>query len=95
MSDAKTRKLLLAREDHCFTCGVHKNATYLQVGHFVSRRVKHLRHDERNVHLQCVECNISKGGNLKVYAQRLGPVAVELKKEAKMLPKRRIGKGVY
>jgi hypothetical protein len=55
----------------CFTCGVRKPWRDLQAGHYVSRMHSTLRYDERNVHPQCVGCNIFKHGNLDEYALSL------------------------
>lgn len=48
----------------CFTCGSQGN----QSGHF---RHGKLDFDERNQHCQCSICNLVKGGNLKVYEEKL------------------------
>lgn len=55
----------------CFTCGVIKPWKEQQAGHYVSRVHNSLRFDERNVHCQCVGCNIFKHGALDVYALNL------------------------
>jgi 5-methylcytosine-specific restriction endonuclease McrA len=56
------------REKSCYTCGSTNN---LQAGHFVSRSYLALRYDERNVHTQCVACNVFKSGNMPVYARNM------------------------
>lgn len=53
------------RERACVTCGARGN---LQAGHFVSRSCNQLRFDERNVHTQCLRCNVFLRGNMVVYA---------------------------
>lgn len=70
--DNLVRKILKEKESHCFTCGVHKNAATLEVGHFVPRRYLATRWDLRNCHLQCIECNRLKSGNLARYQELLG-----------------------
>jgi hypothetical protein len=56
----------------CYTCGIRKNFTLMQNGHFVSRSHIGLRFDaNRNCRVQCQNCNEFLRGNLKIYAQRL------------------------
>ena len=43
----------------------------MQAGHYVPRNWLPLRWDERNVHVQCVGCNIFKKGNMDEYAVKL------------------------
>lgn len=46
----------------CVTCGRNKDWKYqCDAGHFVGRGAGAVRHDERNVHGQCKQCNM--GGN--------------------------------
>jgi F0F1-type ATP synthase alpha subunit len=56
------------REDYCITCGSRKN---LQAGHYISRSCNQLRYDPRNVHTQCVSCNVFKRGAMDEYARML------------------------
>jgi len=55
----------------CFTCGKVGTVETMQAGHYISRSVLSLRWDERNVHCQCMPCNIWKHGALDVYALNL------------------------
>jgi len=53
----------------CTTCSKIHPINELQQGHFVhtqSRYIK-LTYDERNIHIQCAECNTFKGGNMAEY----------------------------
>lgn len=70
--DSLVRKILRKTESQCFTCGRHKNAAILEVGHFVPRRYLATRWDLRNCHLQCLECNREKAGNIPAYKEKLG-----------------------
>ena len=55
----------------CFTCRVIKPWKEQQAGHYWSRSFNSIRFDERNVHCQCVSCNIFKYGNKEVYSLRM------------------------
>lgn len=55
----------------CFTCGVKKPINEMQAGHFFSRAKLAVRYHEKNVHCQCVRCNIFLKGNTAVYAAKL------------------------
>lgn len=55
----------------CFTCGKVLAWDQAQAGHFVRCGKEATRFDERNVHVQCEECNITKGGNLEEYAKQI------------------------
>lgn len=74
--DSLVREIVKIRDCCCFTCG--RTDLILEVGHFVPRRYKATRWDLRNCHLQCINCNRMEGGNLGVYANKLGDVADEL-----------------
>lgn len=74
----------------CVTCGVSKPIKEMQAGHYETRGTNYLRFDERNVHPQCVGCNVFKKGNYPRYATfmvgRYGPGILEqLEEEAKVL----------
>ena len=58
------------KEDRCYTCGSFNNP---QAGHYIDKSVTRLSlyFDERNVHRQCVACNMYKSGNKTAYATRL------------------------
>ena len=47
----------------CVTCGAAHHRKRLQAGHFVSRVHLATRWDERNVHPQCMACNVWKRGS--------------------------------
>lgn len=55
----------------CFTCGVQKPWKQMQAGHYISRSSLALRFDEKNVHCQCMPCNVWKHGAMDVYALKL------------------------
>ena len=74
--DSLVREIVKCRDSCCFTCG--RTDQTLEVGHFVPRRYRATRWDLRNCHLQCIECNRLKSGNLDIYAKKLGSVADEL-----------------
>ena len=51
----------------CVTCSVKKPIKEMQAGHYISRGYLSTRFDERNVHCQCVSCNLFKKGNIDEY----------------------------
>jgi len=56
----------------CFTCGKRSHfKSGMQAGHFQSRRHYATRWDERNVQVQCVGCNMFKGGEQFLFAKAL------------------------
>jgi hypothetical protein len=58
----------------CYTCGknLNEDKSKCHAGHYIPRgKVSALRYDRRNVHAQCVNCNMYMSGNLSVYAVRL------------------------
>lgn len=52
---------------HCVTCGKYDHYKRLQAGHFVPGRHNSVLFDTRNVHVQCVRCNVMLKGNLITY----------------------------
>lgn len=52
----------------CVTCGKWAKIKAMQAGHYISRTYLSTRFDERNVHPQCMSCNVFKKGNLDEYA---------------------------
>jgi len=54
----------------CITCGRLVGITRADAGHFISRRFSSTLFDERNVHLQCKQCN-GFGGNLLEYRRQI------------------------
>lgn len=65
----------------CFTCGFAYPWKSMQAGHWLSGHHNSVMFDERNVHSQCIRCNIFLHGNLVEYTyemQRLySPVILE------------------
>lgn len=57
--------------NHCFTCGKYLPVTELQAAHFISRRYTNVRWHPLNVWPGCNHCNVTLGGNLKIYERRL------------------------
>jgi hypothetical protein len=55
----------------CYTCDDVKHWKQMQCGHFVSRAKMPTRFSEKNCRPQCKDCNEHKGGNEKVFAERL------------------------
>lgn len=55
----------------CITCDRKFNAYDMDCGHYISRRFMSLRYDERNTHLQCVNCNRFQQGNIDVYTIKM------------------------
>ena len=66
----------------CITCGVVQPPEDVDAGHYISRGVKVLRFDERNVHPQCRRCNRYGEGVKDEYALALirlyGPDILEV-----------------
>lgn len=52
----------------CVTCGKVDNWKNMQNGHYVSRQHLAVRYDETNCNVQCMSCNVFKGGNYTSYA---------------------------
>jgi hypothetical protein len=71
--DAFSRMIRLKYADNngyvgCVTCGVGKHWKESQAGHFLDGRHNSVLFDERNVHPQCVKCNMFMSGNkIKYY----------------------------
>lgn len=55
----------------CFTCGKRDKWAKLQCGHYWSRAILPLRHDEINCQVQCFTCNIMKEGNKPAFTLAL------------------------
>lgn len=56
----------------CCTCGKVLHWKEIQAGHFMSRKHYSIRWDERNVHPQCVACNVFRYGEQYKYSIFLG-----------------------
>lgn len=52
----------------CVTCGKKDHYKNMQNGHYMSRQYLATRFDETNCHVQCVGCNVFRGGNYTAYA---------------------------
>ena len=68
--DAITRKIVLARDRCCVTCGSHDNP---QVAHYISRSHISTRWDLRNCNIQCSRCHLKDfhGGFVSNYQNYL------------------------
>ena len=55
----------------CFTCGETFSFSELHCGHYISGRGNAVFFEENNSHSQCMICNTVKGGNLKVYREKM------------------------
>lgn len=63
----------------CVTCGAWNHWTKVNAGHFWKRQHQATRYDPRNVHVQCVRCNMYRSGAeaehaayiLKTYGQEV------------------------
>lgn len=55
----------------CITCGAKGEPKYMQAGHYVSRGHYATRWDERNVHCQCMRCNVFLSGNYPLYSEKM------------------------
>jgi hypothetical protein len=55
----------------CFTCTTHRPWKEMQAGHMIPRSIGGLLlyFHEKNVHCQCIQCNIHSGGNGAIYAK--------------------------
>jgi len=58
----------------CFTCGFAYPWKSMQAGHWLPGRHNAVLFDERNVHPQCVKCNIFLKGNLIEYTYHMQEV---------------------
>tara|TARA_Y100000389_G_scaffold205089_1_gene262974 strand:- start:1678 stop:2070 length:393 start_codon:yes stop_codon:yes gene_type:complete len=56
----------------CVTCDKKFHWKEIQAGHFMSRKHYSIRWDERNVHPQCVACNVFRYGEQYKYSIFLG-----------------------
>lgn len=52
----------------CFTCPKTSHWKEMQAGHYQHNK---LDFDERNIHVQCPQCNLYKSGALDAYTMRL------------------------
>ncbi len=58
---------------HCFTCGKYENYKLVDAGHYIPKATSgsYLKFYEKNVHVQCQDCNRIKAGNYAVYKVKL------------------------
>jgi transcription elongation factor Elf1 len=56
----------------CPTCGKTLSIDQSQAGHYISRVVKEVRWDDRNVHAQCARCNLWLHGAPTMYRIWIG-----------------------
>lgn len=78
----------------CYTCGKKKywKGEGMQNGHFISRRSRILRWDERNCRSQCYSCNVMRYGESYIFGVKLNEeygynIADELLIESKKIIK--------
>lgn len=55
----------------CYTCGKWGDFKRMHAGHFQPGRHNIFEFDERQVHAQCVSCNMFKRGNWPPYYKRM------------------------
>lgn len=58
---------------NCFTCGKYENYKLVDAGHYIPKATSgsYLKFYEKNVHVQCQDCNRIKRGNYAVYRLKL------------------------
>lgn len=78
----------------CYTCGkkAYWKGEGMQNGHFISRRSRILRWDERNCRSQCYSCNVMRYGESYIFGVKLNQeygynIADELLIESKKIIK--------
>lgn len=77
----------------CITCGAWKSWKEMDCGHFISRRFRATRYDEKNAHSQCKKCNRFQNGNqfqhgVKIDEKYGEGTAEKLLQKSKMFSKR-------
>lgn len=55
----------------CITCGKYGKSSFMNAGHYISRRHNATLFDERNSNAQCMNCNLWGYGNMGVYTLKL------------------------
>jgi hypothetical protein len=55
----------------CYTCGKDFPFTKLQAGHFLAGRGGSVLFDEKQVHAQCMVCNVWKHGDFPTYQEKM------------------------
>lgn len=71
--DVAFSKFIRARDTkqgygRCCSCGAIKDYSQLDAGHFINRKWRATRWDEKNVHAQCIACNRFGEGDAGGYA---------------------------
>lgn len=56
---------------NCITCSRLLHRKEAQAGHFVDRRYNATLFDETNIHAQCAQCNIYRGGEVLKYRREI------------------------
>lgn len=58
---------------NCFTCGKYENYKLVDAGHYIPKATSgsYLKFYEKNIHVQCQDCNRIKAGNYAVYKVKL------------------------
>ena len=56
---------------NCITCSRLLHRKEAQAGHFVDRRYGATLFDETNIHAQCAQCNIYRGGEVLKYRREI------------------------
>lgn len=65
-------KWIRQRDDWtCITCGKRMESRAMHAGHYISRRYNATLFDPRNVHAQCMYCNMYQAGNIATYTLKL------------------------
>jgi len=72
----------------CVTCGSVRHYKEMHAGHFIhASKGSFVSYDKRNIHPQCVKCNVYLGGNLIEYTlfiqNHYGPETVDELKQLK------------
>jgi 5-methylcytosine-specific restriction endonuclease McrA len=71
----------------CVTCGKRDHYKRMNGGHYIPRKHTAALLVEENIHVQCVHCNDSEGGNLGEYAtfiiEQYGMATLEALKKLK------------
>lgn len=55
----------------CITCGKKGKGRFMHAGHYISRKHNATLFNERNVHAQCMNCNMWGYGNMGVYTLKI------------------------
>jgi hypothetical protein len=94
-----TRKYIYAKylrngKWYCYTCGRECEGANRHAGHFIPDSIcpPSLRYDERNLRIQCYNCNVNLGGWGERYAEKLiEEVGIEEVTELRKIQKQKQG----